>query len=103
MTKTTCKAERINGVCVVHPDGCPRFSPDDRVQLTAAFLRSTGQHTGPEPFKVWTVTACDCGLCVTGRFIATDEQAAADDHHLPGAMRHINVANLEAVGEFELS
>jgi hypothetical protein len=62
--------------------------PGDRVRLTGAFLRSTGQHTGPEGLSRWRVVQCDCGLCRRGGFTAVDEQG----EHGP---RHIATANLE--------
>jgi len=70
--------------------------PGTRVRLTGAFLRSTGQVAGPEGSSIWTIVACDCVLCadrMTGwRFVAVDEDG------FEGALRHINAANLEAIG-----
>ena len=66
------------------------LAPGDRVQLTRRFLRNTGQYTGPEGLSVWTVQDCQCGLCRTGRFVATD-QVDEDD----GTARHFNSGNLE--------
>jgi hypothetical protein len=66
--------------------------PGTRVRMTAEFLRNTGQYTGSEPFKVWTVQPCECGLCRSGPFVLTDEPSL-----LPGEaiFRHVNFYNLE--------
>ncbi len=61
----------------------------DRVGLTGLFLKNTGQCTGPEGFKVWTVQTCACTLCTGGRFVAVDEMSG-----LTGGNRHINAGNL---------
>ena len=66
--------------------------PGTQVRLTGEFLRNTGQHTGPEGLGRWTVQACCCGLCTSGRFVAVDEHVHGDD-----ALRHFNIANLEKV------
>jgi len=66
------------------------FKTGERVRLTAKFLRNTGQFTGPEPLSVWTIQACKCELCKTGRFVATD-QADPED----GTARHVNAVTLE--------
>ena len=44
------------------------LNPGDRVRLTGAFLRSTGQQRGREGMSVWTVRA------VEGSFIVTDQK-----------------------------
>lgn len=62
-----------------------------RVRLTGEFLRNTGQIAGGEGQSRWTVIACDCGLCRTGRFVAVN-QASTDD---PSRNRHINAGNLQ--------
>lgn len=80
-----------------------RFDIGQRVRLTGAFLRSTGQIAGGEGQSVWTVQACKCGLCADGRFVLTDavrendgmftaEEIAAEPHL---KYRHINAGNLE--------
>lgn len=66
------------------------FTAGERVRLTAKFLRNTGQCSGPEPLSVWTIQTCKCELCVTGRFVATDQVDPED-----GTARHINAGNLE--------
>jgi hypothetical protein len=38
--------------------------PGRRVRLTGRFLRSTGQVTGDEGGKRWTIRECNCDLCV---------------------------------------
>lgn len=43
----------------------------DRVKLTGAFLRNTGQTVSNEGSRVWTARAID------GRFVITDEQYPA--------------------------
>lgn len=43
------------------------FEPGDRVRLTGVFLKNTGQRAGGEEQSRWTVRACDCGLCASGR------------------------------------
>lgn len=68
---------------------CP-LCQGERVRLTAKFLRNTGQYSGREPLSVWTIQACECELCSTGRFVATDQIDPED-----GTRRHINVGNLE--------
>ena len=70
-----------------------RLVTGDRVRLTGAFLRNTGQLAGGEGSSRWTVTACGCGLCRDGRFVTVD-QASHDD---PSQPRHILAANLERV------
>lgn len=82
-----------------------RFAIGDRVRLTGAFLRNTGQIAGGEGQSRWTVTACLCSLCKDGRFVKTDElrqnggldtftpDELANEPHL--AYRHINAHNLE--------
>ena len=69
------------------------FKVGDRVRLRGTFLRSTGQHTGQETRKMWTVQDCSCGLCRVGRFVCTDEPSY--DGESP---RHIAAANLQKVG-----
>ncbi len=82
-----------------------RFEVGNKVRLTGAFLRSTGQIAGGEGRSVWTVQACKCRLCADGRFVLTDqrsmegmftEEEIAREPHL--AYRHINAANLVRIG-----
>ncbi len=35
------------------------FKPGDKVRLTSKFLRNTGQYTGDEPRKIWTIRAVE--------------------------------------------
>ena len=67
------------------------------VRLTGRFLRSTGQSAGDDGRKVWTVQACPCALCRSGRFVATNEPAAFPEPGEPTA-RHVAVFNLERAG-----
>lgn len=84
------------------------FEPGDRVRLTGVFLKNTGQRAGGEEQSRWTVRACDCGLCASGRYSAVDQQYSplsvswtpeelAADPRLQ--WRHILNANLEQVGK----
>lgn len=70
--------------------------------MTGKFLRSTGQYTGTEGTRHWVVQKCDCELCATGGFVATDQPAQSgyftedEVREQPSlAMRHINTFNLE--------
>lgn len=71
-----------------------RWHPGDRVRGTGEFLRNTGQVVGGEGQSRWTVQACCCGLCESGRFVAVDETSYFEGE-AEGALRHINSANLE--------
>ena len=70
--------------------------PGTRVRLTGAFFRSTGQVAGPEGAARWTIVDCPCVLCAgrapSSRFVAVDEPG------MTVRWRHINAANLEAIG-----
>ena len=69
-----------------------------RVRMTKTYLQSTGQYSGSECFRKWTVVACDCGLCLNGTHIATDEKSLyADEIPDMPTQRHINIGNLQAV------
>lgn len=80
-----------------------RFQVGDRVRLTGAFLRNTGQTAGGEGQARWTVQACKCSLCADGRFILTDQprqddgmftaEEIAREPHLQ--FRHVNASNAE--------
>ena len=70
------------------------FHPGDTVRLTNEFLRNTGQVVGGEGFSRWTIVACPCTLCGSGRFVATNE-ASYDD---PAQARHFYAGNLEQKG-----
>ena len=48
------------------------FSVGDKVRLTAKFLRSTGQYTGDEARRVWTITGH------SGPFVVVDQPLPAD-------------------------
>lgn len=47
------------------------FSVGDKVRLTAKFLRSTGQYTGDEARRVWTITGH------SGSFVVVDQALPA--------------------------
>jgi hypothetical protein len=72
-----------------------RFDVGARVQLTGQFLRNTGQMLGGEGLSVWTVVACSCSLCATGRFVATNEPSYDE----PERPRHFAAGNLKRLGE----
>ena len=81
-----------------------RFSIGDKVRLTGAFLRSTGQYVGQEAHNRWTVQAHPgCKLCADGRFILTDELRQDDDMFTAEELaanpllkyRHVNASNVE--------
>ena len=83
--------------------------PGTKVRLTGYFLKCTGQTTGGEGQSRWTVVACACGLCKTGRYLATDEpngyteadgytRAELDDESNGLRWRHFALANLQVVG-----
>lgn len=83
-----------------------RFEVGDRVRLTGAFLRSTGQIAGGEGQSRWVVQAHPgCRLCADGRFVLTDEVRQEDGMFTAEelmadpllAYRHINAGNLERV------
>lgn len=81
------------------------FAPGNRVRLTGRFLTFTGQRSGSEGAKVWTVRECSCGLCAGGAHIAVDESSTYGGYTAeeiatePGlAWRHVARANLTRVG-----
>lgn len=49
------------------------FEISDRVVMTGRALYSSGQRTGRDVARVWTVTECACDLCQTGRLVAVDQ------------------------------
>lgn len=67
----------------------PKFQKGDRVKLTGKFLKNTGQVTGPEGSKTWTVL---------GFWGEGDRFALVDEPGLDGGQRSIVVANLYKVG-----
>ncbi len=50
------------------------FKVGDRVKLTPEFLKSTGQYTGGEAQKVWTVVHVNPGKRGLPDFISVDEK-----------------------------
>jgi hypothetical protein len=80
------------------------FAIGDRVRLTGAFLRNTGQQVGGEGRNVWTVIKHPgCNLCADHRFVLTNEPRQDDGMFTAEELaadpflkyRHINAANLE--------
>lgn len=83
-----------------------QFAVGDRVKLTGKFLASTGQRTGSEGRRVWTITGFSNGgawaivdqpLSCAADFYTAEELAA--DPTL--AFRRIAVANLYIVGQLD--
>ncbi len=73
----------------------------DKIKLTGKFLASTGQRTGPEGLSTWIVVACECGLCKTGDFVATNEPAQLyPDETLP-RQRHFHRGNVFKAGTLD--
>jgi len=69
-----------------------------RVRLTKKFLQSTGQYTGSEPFKKWTVVECACDGCKGGNHVAVDEKSLwADENPDMPPQRHLCIGNLETI------
>jgi len=68
----------------------------DKIKLTGQFLRNTGQHTGPGGLSTWVVQACDCDLCKTGRFVATN-----GDSYFTDGKRHFAKGNVYKVGTLD--
>ena len=83
-----------------------QFLPGDKVRLTGAFLRSTGQYAGGEGHSVWIVQAHPgCRMCATGDFVLTNQERSTPEDFTPEEYaadpllkyRHINAKNLERV------
>lgn len=79
-----------------------KFNAGDKIRLTRAFLRSTGQYAGQDANATWTVQACDCARCASGEYVATNQSAIIDyftaeelaaEPYL--RMRHLNASNIE--------
>lgn len=68
-----------------------RFAPGDRVRFKAKFLRNTGQISGDEAHRKWTVMEHDCPQCKEGVWVMVDQKTG--DPETP--YRHIASANLE--------
>lgn len=67
------------------------FHEGDEIVFTAKFLLVT--NSGFDIAKVFTVQACACELCSTGRFVCTTEWLAED-----AAFRHLNRASIRHRG-----
>lgn len=65
------------------------FVPGDRVVFTGKALNSMGVQHGEAVAHVWTTLECACGLCLSARFVCTD-QALLDG----SGWRHIACAAL---------
>lgn len=87
--------------------GLASAAPGDRVRLTGYFLAATGQRVGSEGSKVWTVLACECGLCGGGRHCAVNEPHLCQEdptgyEDIPTEQRpkwrHVALANLQRIG-----
>lgn len=73
----------------------------DKIKLTGKFLASTGQRTGPEGLSTWIVVACDCGLCKSGDFVATNERSIYADEPDMSPHRHFNRGNVFKAGTLD--
>ena len=69
------------------------MSPGTRVRWSGKWLKSTGARDGR---RVYTVQACDCGLCAGGRHVALDEPSFDGD-----GLRHAARDNLTVVGQLD--
>ncbi len=67
-----------------------------RIKFTGKFLKNTGQQLGGEGQSIWTVVECDCGLCKTGDFVATNEKNYDDS-----GQRHIAKGNVYVYGTLD--
>lgn len=84
-----------------------KFKAGDRVRLTGAFLRSTGQFAGGEGQRKWSVLAVDAKPWSV--FVVTDEKKHKDELAFFSAeelekdptlqYRRINAANLQHCGK----
>ncbi len=78
----------------------------DKVRLSGAFLKSTGQTAGGEGQAVWTVQVCPCRSCAAGRTVLTDQLRQDDGMFTPEEIaaephlqyRHILAVNVRKVG-----
>jgi len=81
------------------------MSPGTKVRLSGKFLRSTGQISGGEGSKVWTVLDAPC----SDRLVAVDEERACPEDFTPEEYaadpslkwRRIAKANLTVVGQLD--
>lgn len=74
----------------------------DRVRLTSKFLRSTGQHTGNEARRTWTVLSVSSNgrMAVVDQLLSSAEQwFTADELASDPSLkwRRINTGNLQAL------
>lgn len=76
-------------------DYASKYPPGSKVRFTGVFLKNTGQIAGGEGGKIFTVRACQCSLCKTGRYLSVL------DPEYPADTRHIAAVNL--CGEHELT
>lgn len=69
------------------------FIPGDRVVMTSRALRSMGVHALDCVTRAWTVQACLCDSCRSGRLVCTDQPAG------DGCWRHIACVSLRHAGQ----
>jgi len=88
-----------------------KFNVGDKVRLTGAFLRSTGQFTGDEPRKVWKVVFVRDGKYGSSDIVAVDEPREdlsywtkeELDRNPELKFRHIAAGNLQLAGRPDYS
>jgi hypothetical protein len=73
----------------------------DKIKLTGKFLAFTGQLTGSEGQSTWIVVACECELCKSGDFVATNERSIYADEPDMSQWRHFNRANVFKSGTLD--
>lgn len=70
------------------------IGPGDLVRFTGTVLQQmysvSGNGMCKAPDRRWTVVACECGLCASGRFVAVDELDTYGD-----GQRHMALAGVE--------
>ncbi len=73
-----------------------RFKPGDKVHLSNAFLKATGNSLGviAAQNQTWTVRVCECLVCALDSDMVAVDQPSYEDALIP---RHIHYANLEKV------
>lgn len=72
----------------------------DRVRLTSKFLRSTGQYTGDEARRTWTVLGFSRSFAIVDQLLSDSAQwFTADELAADPSLkwRRINVGNLQAL------
>lgn len=88
------------------------MSPGTKVRASGKFLRSTGQLTGSAGSKVYLVRACECELCLMGKYVSVNERRPADyvaqlwtpeevAAHPGVVWHHFHKENLVVVGQLD--